>query len=265
MSPFFKNRHPRGDLSAYIDGQLEPKRAATTEAHLTSCLECSAELAELRELRSALGAMPEVTAPRSFILTPEQIAQTVRTSTAQYRPTPLVTGLRLGSAGLAMALAVVLVIDAGGGPGDPGRDDTAFEMQADTDSRSTDNDILASEGSAATSSPPVAPTGGAGIEDGTTRDPNTTAEATPLAGAAPAVTTVPDEVAPTGDGAIAAYDGDDGGGEAYAPDEGKAADRSTTSSDGYNDLLVIEIILGVAAVLVLLASVFVARSRRQSI
>lgn len=82
MSLFFKNRHPRGDLSAYIDGQLEPKRALRTEAHIESCRECSTELAELRELRSALSALPEVRAPRSFALTPAQVAQTVRPNTA---------------------------------------------------------------------------------------------------------------------------------------------------------------------------------------
>lgn len=259
MSPFFKNRHQRGDLSAYIDGQLEPQRAATTEAHLTSCLECSAELAELRELRSALGAMPEVTAPRSFAVTPEYVAQTVRTSTAQYRPTPLVTGLRLGSAGLAMALAVVLVIDAGGGPGDPGRDDTAFETQAlATESRSSEDDSLAGEGSeVASSPPPVAPAGGSDIADGSTGDP----EATPTTGgAAPDETSTP--VAPE---AITAYDADDGSKGADAQNGHADTIDSATSNEGNDDLLVIEIVLGVTAALVLLASVFVARARKQSI
>lgn len=263
MSLFFKNRHPRSDLSAYIDEQLKPKRAAMIEAHLASCLECGARLAELRELRSALGSMPEMSVPRSFALPQSQAAQKAPTTGAGYRPAPLVTGLRLGSAGLAMALAVVLVIDAGGGSGDPGQNDAASEMQAlATESRSSEDDSLAGEGSeVASSPPPVVPAGGGDIAGGTTRDPDATAEATPTpGGAAPGETSTP--ATPE---AITAYDADDGSKGADAQNGPADTIDSAASSDGDNDLLVIEIILGVTAVLVLLASVFVARSRRQSI
>lgn len=273
MSPFFKNRHPRGDLSTYIDGELEPKRTATTEAHLTSCLECSSELAELRALRSALGSMPQVTAPRSFTLTQAQVAQKVPAATAGYRPTSLVTGLRLGGAGLAMALAVVVAIDAGGGPGDPVRDDAALEIQAtDAETRFYDD---TGEDAAYTGSPPIATgtpntggaTGGGGVGSaGASVESDAPVSPTPAPGLVAAAGTptpaAPNETAPTGDGEIVQSDTSDGGGETDATDGGKAADRAT-SSDGGNDLLVIEIILGVTAALALLASIVVARSRRK--
>jgi hypothetical protein len=169
-----------------------------------------------------------------------------------------------------MALAVVVVIDAGGGTGDPGRDDAASEMQTTgTESRSYDDD---GEGAAYAGSPPIGtdtPGIGEGVGDADSPGKsNAPFSPTPAPGVvASAVTPTPAapiEATPTGDGSIVQSNTDDGSGEAYSPDEGSAADRTATSSDGDNDLLVIEIILGVAAALVLLASVVVARSKRQS-
>jgi hypothetical protein len=55
-------------LSGYLDGALDERAGARVEAHLASCAGCRVALAELRALRSALQALPQVTAPRSFAL-----------------------------------------------------------------------------------------------------------------------------------------------------------------------------------------------------
>lgn len=122
MSPIsFLQRHPRAGLSAYLDGELAPAAALRLEAHIASCAVCAAQLEELREARSALRSIPEAETPRSFALTPAMArdARPVRQALPARRLQPLVNGLRLASAGLAVALAVVVVIGvSGGGSGD---------------------------------------------------------------------------------------------------------------------------------------------------
>src|SRR5215469_11100979 len=53
-------------LSAYLDGELDETERAALEQHLPTCEECRSLLAELRETRSLLQAMPAPTLPRSF-------------------------------------------------------------------------------------------------------------------------------------------------------------------------------------------------------
>lgn len=67
-------RHPtdwerqRAQLSAYLDGELSQAERADLERHVPTCAECRAELAELRRVRTLLGALPAPAAPRSFAL-----------------------------------------------------------------------------------------------------------------------------------------------------------------------------------------------------
>lgn len=48
------NGHPREELSAFLDGELEPEIAADVERHLYMCTECSRELAIMRGLGGAM-------------------------------------------------------------------------------------------------------------------------------------------------------------------------------------------------------------------
>ena len=121
MSPIsFFQRHPRADLSAYLDGELTPAATLRLEGHIAACAACAAQLGELRETRSALRSFPEAAAPRSFALTPEMArdARPVRQALPPRRVQPLVNGLRMASGGLAVALAVVVVIGVSGGGSD---------------------------------------------------------------------------------------------------------------------------------------------------
>ena len=58
-------------LSAALDGMLAPEEQAALDAHLAGCDTCTRELAELRQVRMLLRAMPEPALPRSFLLPTE--------------------------------------------------------------------------------------------------------------------------------------------------------------------------------------------------
>lgn len=223
MSPFrFLRGHPRDDLASYAAGELSPARAARVEAHLESCPACRSEVEDLRVLRAALRSLPDVRAPRSFALTPQMAAEPgSQTST---RPAPQLTfALRLATAGLATALAVVLVIDirttgdGGGGGSDEsaalraaasgdaefavqGTDDAAVASPEAVDDRSAQADDGAATGTPLVlSTPQPEPAegglGGAGSGGTTSGGVGSGAGAEPLGsaspGEAPAETAVP--------------------------------------------------------------------------
>src|SRR4030042_1033161 len=73
---FWLDRHRRfrDQLSAYIDGALDPAAARRLEAHLGECEGCWAELEQLRSTVAALRELPEAQVPRSFALSPERVA-----------------------------------------------------------------------------------------------------------------------------------------------------------------------------------------------
>jgi anti-sigma factor RsiW len=48
------SRHPREELSAFMDGELAAEQAAALERHLRDCTECSRELAIMRTLGGAM-------------------------------------------------------------------------------------------------------------------------------------------------------------------------------------------------------------------
>jgi hypothetical protein len=139
MSPIsFFNRHPRADFSAYLDGELTSAADKRIESHVAACRTCAAELDSLRVIRTALRAMPETPAPRSFALTPEMAreARPARLAPTPRPMQPLVNGLRMASGGLAAALAVVIVIAVAGGGSGTGSDDSglsAARLESTTD------------------------------------------------------------------------------------------------------------------------------------
>ncbi len=114
---FWFNRHRRlrDQLSAYIDGELDASAAERLERHLAECGRCGQEMEQLRATVAALQELPAVEPPRSFTLSPERVAAP--------RPpmpvaSPLAFGARIAAAGVAAALAVVLVVDLGDFGGD---------------------------------------------------------------------------------------------------------------------------------------------------
>jgi anti-sigma factor RsiW len=64
------NFHDAENLSAYLDGQLSPPEVAALESRLAADPELRAILAQLREARGTLRALPRRRAPRNFRLTP---------------------------------------------------------------------------------------------------------------------------------------------------------------------------------------------------
>ena len=110
---FNSHRRLRGQLSAYIDGELAERDAGALETHLQACESCGRELAELRLASAALGELPDIEAPRSFALTPAHVAGPAAT-TAPAAVRSVNSGLRLTGGVLAAALAVLLVLDTGG-------------------------------------------------------------------------------------------------------------------------------------------------------
>jgi len=55
-------------LSAYLDKELSRDEVALCDAHLQSCSQCQAVLADLRITSVLLHSMPQVEVPRSFVL-----------------------------------------------------------------------------------------------------------------------------------------------------------------------------------------------------
>ena len=55
-------------LSALLDSELDVATAATVEAHLRECEECQREFAELRATKALLVSLPQVRAPRPYVL-----------------------------------------------------------------------------------------------------------------------------------------------------------------------------------------------------
>ena len=62
------HRRWRRDLSAYVDGHLEPPRREALDKHLAVCLLCQEEMAALRRMVALLHQVPQVESPRSFAL-----------------------------------------------------------------------------------------------------------------------------------------------------------------------------------------------------
>jgi hypothetical protein len=142
MFLFNRHRRFRGQLSAYIDGALDPAAARRLEAHLEECARCRMELKQLRSTVAALRELPEAQVPRSFALSPERVAVP--------RPpmpvTPLAFGARVAAAGVAVALAAVLVVDLGDLGGDGATEEvSAPQMMAE---READDGKVGAEGTA---------------------------------------------------------------------------------------------------------------------
>lgn len=120
---FLLDRHERlrRNLSAYADGELSVRDTAHAEAHLAICDDCRSVLNGLRMASAALAGLPAADTPRSFALSPE-MADSPSAQPAPRSAPAYANGLRFTAAGLAVALAVVMVADRSnfGGEGDSG-------------------------------------------------------------------------------------------------------------------------------------------------
>ncbi|MCE5258799.1 MAG: zf-HC2 domain-containing protein [Chloroflexi bacterium] len=101
------HRFAQENLSAYIDGRLEPREHARLTRHIAACSICSADLETLRQTKALLGQMPRMAAPRSFALPAS--AQSER---ARYQRLNRTYKLLRGASTVAAVLLVVLL--AGG-------------------------------------------------------------------------------------------------------------------------------------------------------
>lgn len=118
---FNSHNRARSKLSAYIDGELSGGESNEVESHLESCDACSREVKELRSTIDALASLPEQEPRRSFQLTPGMANRPPARPT--YAPSSgLANGARMAAAGLAAALVIVFVVDANDG-GTGGDDD----------------------------------------------------------------------------------------------------------------------------------------------
>lgn len=59
--------HPHAELSAYIDGALDPAAQAAVDAHLVTCTVCRAHVAQLRATASLLRALPDPVPSRRLV------------------------------------------------------------------------------------------------------------------------------------------------------------------------------------------------------
>jgi len=130
------NRHRRFRLwlSAYLDGELTAAEAEALERHLIACPACQREMESLRATVLALNDLPQEEIPHSFTLTPQQAGRPAASLRPALRAPVLSLGMRLASATLALALAVILVIDlgdlGGGASGPMGARDVPLKMVA---------------------------------------------------------------------------------------------------------------------------------------
>lgn len=106
----FKSEHQRVAemLSAYLDGELSPKKQARVKEHLARCADCAQDLQTLHQTVALLGQLPSVAVPGSFAIRPVPAAS--RPSFLRMRRTYVY--LRGATALATILLAVVLAGDA---------------------------------------------------------------------------------------------------------------------------------------------------------
>jgi len=105
----------REQLSAFLDGELSAGERIALERHLQGCAVCQRALAELRQVRALLRALPVPALPRSFTL-PESGAVPESLRPAPRRPAASAARLAGAAQGVGtLAAAVGLVVLLGSG------------------------------------------------------------------------------------------------------------------------------------------------------
>lgn len=169
----------REQLSAYLDGELAGSERKLLEAHLVDCTACQRELAELRQVRKLLRALPTPALPRSFTLpvaehAPARSARTVTTARAP-RPSGRLARAAQWTGGLAASVGLLLILSsaliAGAGPHGAGSA-TSRNAPAASSSHQTANGPA---GSTIATHPPEA-----GVQGNGTQTPQASSSAAPV-------------------------------------------------------------------------------------
>jgi anti-sigma factor RsiW len=242
-----KHQPDRDALSALIDGALTPERASALESHVATCEACTTMLEGMRHVRTMLGALPEVEAPRSFKLRAADVAAPGRTVPAP--PSTLMRAMPVLSGAAVIIFAIAVSFDVAGG-GSDGNGSAQLAAMSDSAAESQQYDAATAGGEGAASdaaAPTTSPAPGA-----LQRSPDATPPA-PAAGAAPDSA----EDATTTAAFEARIDED---GDAAAPQDESERDVEATSAvsrdDGDGNNLALRIVqIASAAVAVAAAAV----------
>lgn len=97
-----------GVLSPYIDGELDEMTTDTIAAHLQACMKCSAELAELRQMKRFLAPGSPIAPPL-----PAGLQERVRTRAFGHRSRGILSGKAFGGLGSASQLGRLTKIAPG--------------------------------------------------------------------------------------------------------------------------------------------------------
>jgi Putative zinc-finger len=285
------NRHPREELSSYLDGELIPLRTEAMQAHLASCPSCRAELEALRELKAGLTTMPEIAAPRSFALTPEMIARPLserERPAVPARAKAMASGMRLAGAGMTLALVLVLVLDFTGSATKSGSAPNAANVQQFAVAQNSDS-LSSAGGNPAAPTPapthndlsngPASFPTGTPLPSGLSSDSGPTTEIPATPGIAPArVGEAPSPAIVQTNGSPSADKSTDGTAESSATNAPAALNpqpsvfgaqqpgaASTGSGGGVDVLLIVALALAVGIVLTVAASFVLPRLGREDV
>jgi|GEM_PF-2888202 len=140
----------RLQLNDYIADALDERERRSIERHLETCAECRVEAEELRELRAALRAMPEVPAPRSFRLTPEMVgAPRAPVPIRPRQPAWIPRFAQIAAAVATVGFGAVLAIDVFGGSGSEESALAPISTLASEEMQANASDASAADASAA--------------------------------------------------------------------------------------------------------------------
>ena len=263
LSGFRRSPHPdREQLSEYLDGEASPKTKGVLEAHISSCAQCRSQLDGLREVRSALGALPQAEAPRSFRLQSWQVEHMTPHRRAAAGFVYAVPALGIAA---AVALVVLVGVDlsgSGGNHASPAASNFAFNRAPPPGAEATfSKDLpsapsIASSGAAVPASPMPTPPS-AMLQDNTERAPAAPATSSATPSDASAFKEAQGAPSPT---AVAADQA------RSAPPTAAAASSSQqqapSNGSGTDWLRIGEIIAGCVAVVAAVATVGVLKLRR---
>ncbi len=70
--------HPSEAISAYLDGELTGQERSELLAHLASCGRCSAELADLQQVRAAVRSLPVLDLPPGLVPEADRVVVPLR-------------------------------------------------------------------------------------------------------------------------------------------------------------------------------------------
>ncbi len=95
------------ELGAFVDGRVPPDRLVALQAHIESCAQCAARVADLRSLKSLLASLPQERPQRPLTLSPAMAA--APTTAARQRPSAPIWAPALALSVLVLLLAVDIV------------------------------------------------------------------------------------------------------------------------------------------------------------